>query len=114
MLKKLMEIINFFKGLTLETIKSFFKDLGLYIVELLLGIWTSVKTSKAEAILYIIWALLSLLYGFTIPMIAMVIYSCYVHHLNHCQNEKNALCNHEDILRYTLIICIFSIIHSFI
>ena len=116
MLTKFMEIINFFKSLTLDNVKSFFKDLYIYIVELLVGIWTSVKSSKSEAVLYIIWALLSLFCGFVIPMLAMIIYSCYVHHLHQCKvkDEKDVLCNHEDILRYTLIICIFSIIHSFI
>ena len=114
MLKKLTEFINFFKNLTLDNIKAFFKDLGLYIVELLIGIWTSVKTNKSEAVLYIIWAVLGFIWGFTIPMIVMIIYSCYVHHLQICKSEKNkqVMCNHEDILRYTLIIGIFSLLHA--
>ena len=114
MLKKLKEIINFFKNLTLDNVKFFFKDLGLYIVELLIGIWTSIKKRKSEGLLYIIWALLSFFYGFTIPIIVMIIYSCYVHHIHHCiiKEENDVLCNHEDILRYTLIICIFSILHT--
>lgn len=109
MLNTVKSIFDFFKNLTMEQVKNFFKDFGLYLFNLLKGIWDSIKSNNGQSLLYIIWAVISFLYGFTFSILVMIIYSCYIHHM---QEEKCEVCNHEDILRYTLIICIFSLLHT--
>ena len=110
MLKTLKHIVNLLRNLNLENIKKFFITFGLYLLNLLKGIWTGIKSNSGEALLYIIWAIISFVYGFTFAILSMIVYSCYIHHIQekdgHCD-----ICNHEDILRYTLIICIFSLLH---
>jgi hypothetical protein len=108
MFKKLHVVVDFFKSLTLEKVKNFVLNFFLYILELLKGIWTSVKTGSTEAVYYIIWAVISFFFGFTFSILAMLIYSCYIHK---CTEEHCTVCEHESILRYTLIICIFGFLH---
>ena len=107
MFKKFQVVIDFFKGLTLEKVKDFILNFFFYILEMLKGMWTSVKTGSTERVYYIIWALISFFTGFTFSMLAMLIYSCYIHK---CTDEHCIVCEHESILRYTVIICIFSLL----
>ena len=108
MLKKLHVIVDFFKSLTVEKIKNFILNFFVYILELLKGIWTSVKTGSTESAYYIIWAVISFFIGFVPSILAMLIYSCYIHK---CTEEHCKVCEHESILRYTIIICIFGLLH---
>lgn len=108
MLSSFLNLVNFLKGLTFDSIQQFVITFGLYIWEILKEIWNDVKTNNGNAIMFIAWFLISLLTGFTFSILAMIVHSCYVHHM---QTEKCDVCNHKDILKYTLVICIGGILH---
>ena len=108
MLTSLLNFIDFVKNISLDQIKEFFKNFGLYLYELLKEIWGDVKENKGQNLMFLAWLLISLLCGFTFSMIAMVVHSCYVHHM---QDGTCDVCEHEDMLKYTLVICIGSLLH---
>lgn len=109
MLTSLLNFIDFVKNLSLDQIKEFFMNFGLYLYELLKEIWGDVKENKGQNLMFLAWLLISLLCGFTFSMIAMVVHSCYVHHM---QDGTCDVCEHEDMLKYTLVICIGSLLHT--
>ena len=108
MLSSFINLVNFFKGLTFESVKKFFVTFGLYLWGILKEVWNDVKTNNGNSIMFIAWFLISILCGFTFSILAMIVQSCYVHHM---QVETCDVCNHKDMLKYTLVICIGSLLH---
>lgn len=109
MLTSLLNFIDFVKNLSLDQVKGFFISFGLYIWNLLKEIWGDIKENKGQNIMFLAWLLISTLCGFNISILAMIVHSCYVHHM---QDGTYDVCDHEDILKYTLIICLGGLLHG--
>ena len=61
MLSSFINLVNFFKGLTFESVKKFFVTFGLYLWEILKEVWNDVKTNNGNSIMFIAWFLISIL-----------------------------------------------------
>ena len=48
MLSSFINLVNFFKGLTFESVKKFFVTFGLYLWEILKEVWNDVKTNNGN------------------------------------------------------------------
>ena len=53
MLTSLLNFIDFVKNLSLDQIKEFFKNFGLYLYELLKEIWGDVKENKGQNLMFL-------------------------------------------------------------
>ena len=110
MLTSFFTVIDFFKNLSFTQVKETVIDFFMYLWNLLKGIYEDVKTNNGNFIMFIAWFLVSIVFGFTFSILAMIVHSCYVHHM---QDDSCNICNHEDILKYTLLICLGGILHVF-
>lgn len=95
----------------MEQVKDVFITFYTYIVTLFNGMLEDIKKMEGQSLMFLAWSLISLVFGFEFSIIAMIIHSCYVHHM---QDEICEVCDHESMLKYTIMICIGGMLHCMI